>query len=119
MWPLARRHARSAPAALAGFLAAAGPLIVVDIVSYRLLTYLGAGFDLGLMFDLAGRNLGEMFAVSSSQVLALAAALVVAGLVAGALIWLVSRRASARLTAYPAYDSPSSLLGWCWWPRLP
>lgn len=97
MWPLARLGMRSAPVSLVGFLAATAPLAVTDIVSYRLLTYLGPGFDLGLMFDLAGRSLAELFAVSSTQVVSLLVAIAVAGIFAAGALWLVSRRATATL----------------------
>lgn len=59
---------------------AALPLVVADVVSFRVLEYLGSAFDLGLMFDLAGRRPDEIAAVAGVHLLQLAV-LVAAGAV--------------------------------------
>src|SRR5688572_11096065 len=69
LW-LAGRFAIRRPVALAGaFVLALVPILVADFVEYQLLTYLGDAFDLRLLFDLSGRNPGEIAAVSSAHVI--------------------------------------------------
>ena len=48
------------------------PIVVSDAVTYRLHAYLGDEFDLNLMFDLAGRDVREIWAVSSDHLIAMA-----------------------------------------------
>lgn len=74
---------------------AAGPLLVTDFVSYELLAHLGDAFDLGLMFNLVGRNPQEFLAVAGAHLwyfalggLALATAL-------SGLVWATHRLAPA------------------------
>jgi hypothetical protein len=61
---------RTAPAALLAVCAAAGPVLIADVISYELLAYLGDSFDLALMFDLAGRSTRELLAVSAAHLVA-------------------------------------------------
>ena len=51
------------------FSGALAPLIIWDFIDYSLLAYLGDTFDLGLMFDLTGRNPNEIAAVASSHLI--------------------------------------------------
>jgi hypothetical protein len=67
------------------------PLVIWTFINYSLLSYLGDAFDLDLMFDLTGRNPGELLAVSSSH-LALPALLGSGAILAvGAAVWAVNR----------------------------
>jgi arylsulfatase A-like enzyme len=63
---LALRRTRLTPAAraLAAFLVAIGLPIAYDVISYEVLRFLGDAFDLRLMMDLVGGDLGEILAVS-------------------------------------------------------
>ena len=95
LWILARtRLNRSAVSGLAITLALA-PIAVADVISYRLHQYLGDAFDLALMFDLAGRSPAELFAVSSSQVMAGVSLLAGGGLAVGAVVWMLDRFGSS------------------------
>lgn len=86
-WTRLRPWARSA----AGAVVAVGSLVAHDVVSYEITRYLGDAFDLGLMFDLVGRNPREILAVTSGHLFLPAITLFVAcGAVAG-LIWVVHR----------------------------
>jgi arylsulfatase A-like enzyme len=97
MFVLRRRVTRRA-AMTGALLCGVCPLLVGDVVSYQLARHLGAGFDLGLMFDLTGRSVSEMFAVASAHLIA--PALLVVGLVAvvGTVVWLVNRRPGPPLS---------------------
>jgi glucan phosphoethanolaminetransferase (alkaline phosphatase superfamily) len=83
-----------AAVALAGTLAIS-PILFAMFVQYRLLTYLGDAFDLGLMFDLTGRRPSELVAVAGPHLVTLAIAL--GGIVAvlAALAWF-GRRSQKR-----------------------
>lgn len=93
--------------ALSGALALAlAPVVVADFVTYRIAAFLGDAFDLGLLFELAGRDPAEVFAVSSTHVWPLAAALVAA---AAAIVGLgvvvfraLRRRTPSLLPRWPA-----------------
>ncbi|MCL4814550.1 MAG: sulfatase-like hydrolase/transferase, partial [Vicinamibacteraceae bacterium] len=92
---------------------AALPLVVADIVSYRILEYLGSAFDFGLMFDLAGRSPAEIAAVAGAHILQLFA-LVGLGLV-GLLVvaWALHRwRPQGRQPAPPGRPARAF-----WWRR--
>lgn len=69
------------------------PFAVADFISYEIARFLGDAFDLSLMFDLAGRRLGEVVAVSSGQAARAGAILVGLLAMAGLLTWW-ARRAS-------------------------
>jgi arylsulfatase A-like enzyme len=102
LYLLARRGLTKRAAIVGALLAAVGPLVIADAISYQLMRYLGAGFDLGLLFDLTGRSLSEMFAVASSHLLLpmLLIALLCVG--AGGIIWMVNRLRGPRVSAPPA-----------------
>lgn len=74
------------------------PLVIWNFISYSLLAYLGDAFDLGLMFDLAGREPGEILAVASSHMAAPAGLTLLAVVGVMAASWTVNRfdRRSAR-----------------------
>ena len=95
LWAAGRTGASRRAAWIVAVLAALAPVIVADVVTYQLLTYLGDAFDFGLMFDLAGNSVSEIFAVSSEHLggLGMAAALVVVAM--GATVWLLVRRATS------------------------
>ena len=87
------------------------PVLVVNFIEYQLLTYLGDAFDLRLLFDLAGRDPGELVAVSSAhmtRVIWLATGIGVATILA---TWFVLRRLAARKAdPVPAPSSWRSML---------
>jgi hypothetical protein len=99
LW-IARRLAlnRAATRVLAT-IAALGPLVIADIVSYQILQYLGGAFDLRLMFDLVGRRASELVAVAGSQLLQLG--LILAAVIASAalIVWIVQQRGRGRASA--------------------
>jgi hypothetical protein len=76
LWIARRLALNRAATRVLGTLAALCPLVIADIVSYRILEYLGGAFDFKLMFDLAGGRTSEFVAVASSQLLQLALLLV-------------------------------------------
>ena len=86
-------------------------MLVVNFIEYQLLTYLGDAFDLRLLFDLAGRDPGELVAVSSAhmtRVIWLATGIGVAAVLA---TWFVLRRLAARKAdPVPAPSSWRSML---------
>ena len=52
---------------ISAFAVSAGPIIAVNIFSYRILDYVGDIFDLPLAFEIAGWSLSEMFSVASTH----------------------------------------------------
>jgi len=97
LWVAGRLSIGRRPAWIIAVAAGVVPVVVVDIVNYQLLAYLGDAFDFGLMFDLTGRSPMEILAVTSSHLVkyALAAAfIVVLLLVTG---WWVTRRFRSAL----------------------
>jgi arylsulfatase A-like enzyme len=101
LFVLTRLGARR-PAACAGAcLAAIAPLAIADIVQYQLVRYLGTGFDLGLMFDLSGRSISEMWAVAAPNVLRLAILVGGAGAIAAGLVWAIHRRSAPVVLHVP------------------
>ena len=103
-------------------LAAAVPLfvlVVADIIAYRLLAHLGDAFDLGLMFDLTGKSVAEVFAVSAAQVAGPALGIVAAAMAIGLTVFAVNRwdrragiaRATDRLRPLGARAAVLLLIG--------
>lgn len=86
-WTRLRPWARSA----AGALVALGALVAHDIVSYEIARYLGDAFDLGLMFDLVGRNPRELFAVASGHLVLPAITVLVSCGAAAGMVWTAHR----------------------------
>jgi glucan phosphoethanolaminetransferase (alkaline phosphatase superfamily) len=75
------------------------PLAVVEFIYYRLGEFLGDAFDLRLMFELSGRNVSELLAVSTTRptdVLWTGAAV---ALPSGWLVWVVARELTRHLWA--------------------
>jgi arylsulfatase A-like enzyme len=70
------------------------PVAAADFVQYQLLSYLGDAFDLGLMFDLAGRDPNEMIAVASVQLADLVRAALAAIVAASLIVWTLKRSRS-------------------------
>ena len=70
---------------------AAGPLVVSNVVAYRVFEYLGSAFDLGLMFDLVGRRPAEIWAVADAHLLRLAALCGGGVAVVALAVWAVQR----------------------------
>ena len=101
MWLAARWRLRRPAVVAAGITLGSGPLLLADVASYQLMRYLGVNFDLGLMFDLTGRSVAEMLAVSAPQVIALVAVVVALVLGAGVCIWAINRRSGTPVPAPP------------------
>jgi arylsulfatase A-like enzyme len=97
LW-ISSRMRLSAPARLVlAFGTGVTPLLLADLVSYQLLSYLGGAFDLGLMFDLTGRRLSEIFAVSAGHLARPALTFGVATGAAIGVVWAANRlRPSTR-----------------------
>lgn len=89
-WPLPRRS-RFVVTTLAVCL----PFALADVVNYEIVRFVGDTFDLSLMFDLAGRQVAEVLAVSVGQAATLAA-IVGAGAFVVGFLWWWARRASHR-----------------------
>ena len=84
------------PARLLAVMGAASiPPIVVTFISYRLLAYLGSGFDLSLMFDLTGGKPQEIFAVAAGQLLWPTLSIALLAAIAVACIRVVNRVGSS------------------------
>ena len=85
--------ARLTPAArlLAVIGLASAPLIVITFVSYRLLAYLGSGFDFSLMFDLTGRQPQEILAVAARHLVGPFLLLAAAAALGTGVVWSVNR----------------------------
>jgi arylsulfatase A-like enzyme len=75
---------------------ALAPAIAANIITYELLDYLGDAFDFGLMFDLSGRSVAEIFAVSSAHLAGIAVGGVAAAVAFGAALWWLARRGAAE-----------------------
>jgi hypothetical protein len=93
---VARRRMTVAARTLAVVLFSVSPLLLMDFVSYRLASYLGDAFDLGLMFELAGRRVDEIFAVASPQIVRATMLTTAASVGAIGFIWAVNRPRSRR-----------------------
>jgi hypothetical protein len=91
VWLSGRWRLSSAARQAVVFLCAAGPLLVADILTYQLLSYVGDRFDLSLMFDLSGRRVSEILAVAGQQMVRPAGFLVLAAAAAVAAVWLIHR----------------------------
>jgi arylsulfatase A-like enzyme len=94
MFVLASLRARRVTVLAGGFMAAIGPLAVSNVIAYELFRYLGGTFDMALMFDLTGRSIAEMFAVSSAHVLVPATVVVASTVAAAGTLWVLNRTAS-------------------------
>lgn len=76
-------------------------VVLINVVEYQLLSYLGDTFDIALLFELAGRSPAEFVAVASPQLTRLALLGVSAAVVVGALAWFARRRWRAPTAFYP------------------
>jgi len=93
LWAGRRIRLTSAARACGALAVALGPLVVADVISYRLLTYLGDAFDLGLMFELTAYSPQEIFAVGASHLAVIGAAVAGAGIAILGVVWWLNRRA--------------------------
>ena len=99
LWLLGRIGVRRQIALAAAFCLALLPIFLADFVEYQLLNYLGDAFDFRLLFDLSGRSLGEVLAVSSAhigRIVWLAVGTLILVILA---LWVASRR--IRLAGAP------------------
>ena len=101
MYFLAGGRVRTPAAIAGGFLLATGPLVAAQIIEFQLVRFLGTGFDLALMFDLTGRSVSEMLAVSASHLLVPALVLAGASVVAGGVIWAINKAPAEPFAAPP------------------
>jgi arylsulfatase A-like enzyme len=99
MYVLGRWRMRTPAVIAGGFLLATAPLVAAQIIEFQLVRFLGTGFDLALMFDLTGRSVGEMLAVSASHLLVPALVLAAASLVAGGVLWAINKAPAAPFPA--------------------
>ena len=105
LWLFSRTPLSRMSAAIAAGIVAILPIGAANMVEYRLLDYFGDAFDVGLMFDLAGRDPGEVVAVSSPQLWLFGGAAAVLTLALCAAIWILARRrARAGLVPAPMID---------------
>ena len=88
----------------------AGPLALASLVQYQILARLGDAFDVGLMFDLVGRRVGEFVAVSAAQLVAPTLVALVGLLVAVVTLRWVSARFPGDVRAGP---SRRAIALWC------
>jgi arylsulfatase A-like enzyme len=97
LWIASRMRLSTPARVVLAFGVGAAPLLLADLFSYQLLAYLGGAFDLGLMFDLTGRRLSEIFAVSAAHLLRPALLLGVMTAAAAGIVWCANRlRPSTR-----------------------
>jgi glucan phosphoethanolaminetransferase (alkaline phosphatase superfamily) len=107
-WSLARAGVRRQAALFAGVFTGFAGLIIADIVTYEIVRYMGDMFDFGLMFDLTGRSVSEVFAVTSSHLAAPLAMIAVSAVVGVVLTRSVHRR--YRHEPWAPAASPRALL---------
>jgi len=88
---LAWTRLRAPAPTVAGLMLGAGLLLFYDVVSYQVLRYLGDAFDLDLMMDLVGGNVGEIVAVSWAPLIALALVFCGGCAVGTAMVWMAHR----------------------------
>ena len=113
LWAGARARMQPKAAGLLAIIVALAPVVVADFVQYRLASYVGDAFDLGLMFDLSGRSPMEIVAVASDHLVPLAA-WIGAGVVVALVVWRVWLRYGPRSpmgapAAWPTSGTPSLL----------
>jgi arylsulfatase A-like enzyme len=75
------------------------PLVLADLFSYQLLSYLGDAFDLSLMWDLVGRQPREFFAVGAAHLAQPLWLISSATAVVAVCVWVLQRRFPADLLA--------------------
>ena len=91
MLALASLRTKTVAVLAGGLLAGIAPLVIANVIAYQLVRYLGDAFDIALMFDLTGRSIQEMFAVSSAHVAMPALLVAASALVAAGTIWVLNR----------------------------
>jgi sulfatase-like protein len=100
---------RPAAARFAALSAGVLPLAVADFLSYQVWSYLGDAFDVGIVFDLTGRRLSELFAVAA-PLMARPAAVGLLAIVGVAAATGLLQRARPRSTEPLILPSLSALL---------
>jgi hypothetical protein len=96
LYVLARTRLRQRAVIAGAAMFAVAPLLTANVVAYGLLRYVGGAFDLGLMFDLTGRSVSEMFAVASSHLIGPAVSLIAVCAAALATLWAINRAPGVR-----------------------
>ena len=87
------------------------PLLVADLVSYSVLSFLGDAFDLSLTFQATGGSVAEVLAVSDAHLekfLWAGAAAVTAAVIA---VWMLMRWAPRGARLAPTVDRPTRVIG--------
>jgi hypothetical protein len=101
-WASGRLRLRAAAVTTAAALAAVGPLVLADIISYEIARYVGDIVDVSLALDLAGGDVTEILAVMSAHLFVPGLLIACASGAAGSLVWIVHRRsAGGRWTGGP------------------
>ena len=101
LWGLARIPLTRTARGLTVLLVALTPLLIANFLSYRLAAYLGDAFDLALLFDLTGRQPGEMFAVAAPHLVKPGLAVIALCAAAAALVWAVNRMRRGTASTLP------------------
>jgi arylsulfatase A-like enzyme len=101
---LGRLRLRTPSVMAGGFLLATGPMVVAQLLEFQVARFLGTGFDLALMFDLTGRSVPEMLAVSASYLAVPALIVAGASVVAGFALWLINKVSAPQFVAPPLKD---------------
>ena len=99
LWAFGRAGTSRRSAATGAVMMAVGPLLLTDAINYEIAQYLGPAFDLGLMFDLAGRSVAEFWAVASSRLWQPLLTLALALIAACAILWAINRPDAPRAPA--------------------
>jgi hypothetical protein len=89
---LASFQVRRAAVLAGALMAALGPLLFANVLGYQLVRYLGTAVDLALMFDLTGRSVAEMVAVSSAHAVAPTLAGMASAAMGIGIVWGLNRR---------------------------
>lgn len=116
LWILGSRRTPPAVTIGAAVLLGLVPILIADLVSYQIFSYLGDAFDFDLMFDLTGRSPMELLAVSSAHLVRLGWMIGAAAVAIAAVVWTVRRRPAfvaggpARPSLIRALPLPLALL---------
>lgn len=109
LWACSAAGLRRGAALLGALMLALFPFALDTLVQYQLLAYVGDAFDVGLMFDLAGRSASEVVAVAWPQITLGAGVAVAALLVMGAFAWRYRARPGMRRLEPMSFRSVAAL----------
>jgi Sulfatase len=92
LWLANRLGLATVPRRFLALVVGLAPLVLADLFSYQLLSYLGDAFDLSLMWDLVGRQPREFLAVSAAHLAQPLWLMLLASCVLAAVVWMLQRR---------------------------